>query len=232
MLKLSGVTTVWRREDFIGVEDVVESLKRPRKRLTELMLSNVKAQNHTDTQERQFLPIFLRSPMSVSYNSVEFAVNKMEGDKAVAIDDMENLPADLLVRSIGYKSTCVDSDIPFNGNDGKVLNKNGRVLATGDNEVIDRGLYTTGWLATGPTGVIVDTMTAAFGVGMNVVDDFNADLIPCDSQKPGLDIKKLRAVTWKKWERIDKAEIDAGKPLGKPREKIISIEKMLEIAGV
>lgn len=233
MLKLPSVTTVWRKEDFIGIEDVVESIQRPRKRLIELMLSNMKAQNYTDTQERQFLPIFLKSPLSISYNSIDFAVNEMHGDKSIAIgEEMENLPADLIVRSIGYKSSCADSDIPFNKSAEKVLNTNGRVLVSGVSEVIDRGLYTAGWLATGPTGVIVNTMTGAFGVGKRIVEDFNGDLIPCGSQKPGLDIKKLPAVTWDKWERIDKAEVDAGKTKGKPREKIVSITKMLEIAGV
>ncbi|KAL5285813.1 FDXR family protein [Megaselia abdita] len=232
MLKLPNVTTVWRREDFEGVEDLVASLQRPRKRLTELMLTSLKAQNFTDTQERQFLPIFLRSPETISYNSLDVVVNKMAGDKAVKTKDMENLPADLILRSIGYRSTCADSEIPFNEKAGKVFNHNGRVLVNGDSEVIDRGLYTAGWLGTGPTGVILTTMNTAFGVGKHIVDDFNGNLIKCDQNKPGLDIKKLRAVTWDKWERIDKAEIEAGAGKGKPREKIVSINTMLEVAGV
>lgn len=232
MLKLPNVTTVWRREDFVGLEDVVASLQRPRKRLTELMLTSLKAQNFTDTQERQFLPIFLRSPEIISYNSLDVVVNQMEGDKAVRTNDMENLPADLILRSIGYKSTCADSGIPFNENAGKVFNNNGRVLVNGESEMIDRGLYTTGWLGTGPTGVILTTMNTAFSVGKHIVDDINGNLVQCDKPKPGLDIKNFRAVTWEKWEKIDSAEIGAGASKGKPREKIVSLDKMLEVAGV
>lgn len=232
MLKLPTVTTVWRKEDFVGVEEVVASLQRPRKRLTELMLTSMNAQNYTDTKERQFLPIFLRSPETISYNSLDFVVNRMEGDKAVRINDMENLPADLILRSIGYRSTCADSAIPFNEKAGRVFNSNGRVLLNGESEVIDRGLYTAGWLGTGPTGVILTTMNTAFAVGKHIVDDCNGGLVDCDKQKPGLDIKGLRTVTWDKWERIDKAEVEAGSSKGKPREKIASIEKMLTVAGV
>uniref|UniRef100_T1GC91 Uncharacterized protein n=1 Tax=Megaselia scalaris TaxID=36166 RepID=T1GC91_MEGSC len=232
MLKLPNVTTSWRKEDFVGVEDVVGTLPRPRKRLTELMLTSLKAQTTIDTKERQFIPIFLRSPEVISYNSVDFVVNKMDGDKAIRTNDMENLPADLILRSIGYKSSCVDSKIPFDTKSGKVFNRDGRVQVSGEKDVIERGLYAAGWLGTGPTGVILTTMNGAFGVAKNIVDDFNSNLIEAGENKPGLDTRQLRAVTWDKWEKIDKAEIEAGKPKGKPREKIVDIEKMLEIAGV
>lgn len=232
MLKLPNVTTAWRREDFVGVEEVVGSLARPRKRLTELMLTSLKTQTTTDTKERQFLPIFLRSPETISYNSLDVVVNKMDGDKAVRTNDMENLPADLILRSIGYRSTCADVGIPFDDKAGRVFNQNGRVFIKGNSEVVDRGLYTAGWLGTGPTGVILTTMSTAFGVGKNIVDDFNGKLIPCEESKPGLDVSQLRAVTWDKWERIDKFEVEAGSANGKPREKIVSIDKMLKVAGV
>lgn len=42
---------------------------------------------------------------------------------------------------------------------------------------------------------------------------------------------KLRAVTNAGWERIDKEETARGEKVGKPREKIVSVDEMLHVAG-
>lgn len=94
----------------------------------------------------------------------------------------------------------------------------------------ENGLYVSGWLATGPTGVILTTMNNSFSVANTVCEDFISGTININSEKPGLDTSKLHhAVSWDGWTRIDKAEIDAANEK-KPREKIINISKMLEIA--
>lgn len=41
---------------------------------------------------------------------------------------VEIMPADLVVRSIGYKNVSIDSDIPFDKKAGVVPNQQGRVL--------------------------------------------------------------------------------------------------------
>ncbi|XP_076654151.1 NADPH:adrenodoxin oxidoreductase, mitochondrial isoform X2 [Halictus rubicundus] len=41
IIKLDGCKTYWRPADFVGVKDIVESLARPRRRLTELMLKSL-----------------------------------------------------------------------------------------------------------------------------------------------------------------------------------------------
>jgi adrenodoxin-NADP+ reductase len=52
----------------------------------------------------------------------------------------------------------VEAGIPYDEKRGIIPNDMGRV--DGEN-----GLYCAGWLATGPRGVIVDTMNEAFRVG-------------------------------------------------------------------
>ena len=42
----------------------------------------------------------------------------------------------------------------------------------------------------------------------------------------------IRYTTFDDWLKIDKVEIERGKAVGKPREKICNIEEMLKIAGV
>lgn len=97
----------------------------------------------------------------------------------------------------------------------------------------ERGLYASGWLATGPTGVILTTMNNSFGVAHTVIADFASGAIDTKTSRPGLSTEKLHdVVTWKGWQRIDKAEVASADGYeGKPREKIIDIRKMLEIAA-
>jgi len=47
------------------------------------------------------------------------------------------------------------------------------------------GLYVTGWLATGPVGVILSTMTHAFGVGRAVEADVRCGNVDVSQPRPG-----------------------------------------------
>ncbi|KAH8336721.1 hypothetical protein KR059_001821 [Drosophila kikkawai] len=232
MLKLPNVDTRWRTDDFSGVDSLVEKLQRPRKRLTELMLKSLKEQGRASgaAGSKQFLPIFLRAPKAINLGEMEFSVTKLQEDYAVATDNTERLPSDLILRSIGYKSSCVDSDINFDTRRGRVHNTEGRVLK--DTEKIDPGLYVAGWLGTGPTGVILTTMSGAFAVAKSICDDIAANVLDTSCAKPGYEAADKRVVTWDGWKRIDQFESEAGKAKGKPREKIVSIEEMLRVAGV
>ncbi|KAH8290932.1 hypothetical protein KR054_007186 [Drosophila jambulina] len=230
MLKLPNVDTRWRTDDFSGVDSLVEKLQRPRKRLTELMLKSLKEQGRGSTGSKQFLPIFLRAPKAINLREMEFSVTELKEDSAVATDSTERLPSDLILRSIGYKSSCVDSGINFDERRGRVHNIEGRVLK--DTDKSDTGLYVAGWLGTGPTGVILTTMSGAFAVAKTICDDIAAKVLDTSSAKPGYEADDKRVVTWDGWGRIDAYESEAGKAKGKPREKIVSIEEMLRVAGV
>ncbi len=75
----------------------------------------------------------------------------------------------LVLRSIGYRSTCIEEGaVPFDPKKGVVPNVDGRVTTEANDD--DAGgvggkLYCAGWLATGPRGVIVDTMTESYRQG-------------------------------------------------------------------
>lgn len=245
MLKLKGVSTVWRPDDFDGVEDVVGSLQRPRKRITELMLKSMK--DGPGDGSRYFKPIFFRSPITFNaansrITSVTYSINKLENDRALSTDGREELNTGLICRSIGYKAVSVDDGITFDTRNGLVSNIGGRVLKQQldkSGKTIDSfehqfetGLYSTGWLATGPTGVILTTMNNSFAVADAVVKDFENKVIPMQESRAGLDFKQLRHVTWRAWERIDEVEMQKGTAQGKPREKIVDVEEMLRVAGV
>lgn len=51
--------------------------------------------------------------------------------------------------------------------------------------MLSTGLYVTGWLATGPVGVILSTMTHAFGVGRAVEADVRCGNVDVSQARPG-----------------------------------------------
>ncbi|XP_053601663.1 NADPH:adrenodoxin oxidoreductase, mitochondrial [Plodia interpunctella] len=243
-IKLKNCKTIWREQDFVGVENAITNLQRPRKRLTELMVKSFK-ESQTQSNvgfDKYFKPIFFRSPRKFIVNEkkeltgIELTCNELQGEtleekKSVPTDKIELLRCSLVFRSIGYRSVKADDELKFDSN-GLVTNNRGIV----ENNTEDLAkMYVAGWLGTGPVGVILHTMGNAFQVAKVIVEDLKKDNNP--HLKGGFEeVKKIilqnnyHVVDWKGWEKIDKYEIEQGKLKGKPREKVCSIEKMLEIA--
>lgn len=244
-LKLKNCQTVWRETDFAGVSDVVPNLVRPRKRLTELMLKSFnenKDKSNISPNDKIFKPIFFRSPTKFLVNSekqltgVELVCNQLVGDsmetqKCVSTNDKEILNCGLAFRSIGYKSVKADEDLVFAN--GLVPNDKGCVI---DDSPKDMGkLYVAGWLGTGPVGVILHTMGNAFQVAKTMCEDLQK--IDLSNTKGGFDEARSiisnsndSIINWEQWEKIDKYEIEQGLKLGKPREKVCEVKKMIEIS--
>lgn len=243
---MKNCSTIWRENDFKGVEETIPNLARPRKRLTELMIKSLKEDHkkqEDDLNQKYFMPIFFRSPNKFLVNEnqeltgIELKCNRLVGDKledqkCVPTGEMEVLKCGLAFRSIGYRSTPVDRDLIFTPY-GTVANDKGCV--TVDNSSHLAKVYVAGWLGTGPVGVILHTMGNAFHVAKTVCEDLKNE--NCLDKRGGFEeVRKTispgnnEIVDWKGWEKIDKHEVDQGKSKGKPREKICSVKEMLEIA--
>lgn len=234
MLNLANCKTYWNASDFKGIQDIVPKLTRPRKRITELMLKSL---TEDSKGSKLFKPIFFRAPLEIigttNVEKVKLGITKLEGDdllaqKAVLTDRIEILNSNMSVMSIGYKSVQADSDIPFDISRGVVKNIHGKVV---------NGVYVTGWLGTGPTGVILTTMNNAFAVAESIIDELQHGKALTE-EKQGYDLiakllktNNVQVVTWRNWQNIDKFEQEEGKKIGKPRRKILDIKKMLEIGS-
>ncbi|KAF5300602.1 hypothetical protein FQR65_LT09134 [Abscondita terminalis] len=232
MLKLPNCSTIWCRDNFTGVSNVIPSLARPKKRIAELM---VKSLNENDTfGSKLFKPSFFKSPLKLlGTNNVQTAllgINELHGDdilnkSARLTNEQEYLNCDLAITSIGYRSIQADPDIPFDNKSGKVINTMGKV---------DDGLYATGWVATGPTGVILTTMNNAFSTADLICHSLQNQTLNKDGFNLIYELLKKRnvqVVSWEGWKKIDEYEQEQGKMVGKPREKLLNIKKMLEIAS-
>ena len=102
------------------------------------------------------------------------------------------------------------------------------------------GMYVSGWLATGPVGIIVSTMLDAFGVADEMLTDWHAPdgktrtLCASVGEKEALRgtpeaLRGQRVVSYADWQRIDAAERERGQALGKPREKFVHVQDMLQV---
>ncbi|GAA6035352.1 hypothetical protein JCM8097_008828 [Rhodosporidiobolus ruineniae] len=151
--------------------------------------------------------------------------------KAVPTGETYDTPTDAVFKSVGYRSVGIPG-LPFDERRGVVRNFEGRVVDE-QGEVVS-GLYTSGWVARGPNGVIATTMFDAFAAADLLASDLAAlSSSAGGGERPPLPIERLRGgartVSWEDWERIDRVEKERGREKGKLREKITSVKEMLEL---
>ena len=229
MLKLENVRPIFHKKQYLPFEEQVAQQERGRKRVIELLFKSALTEPEPQTAERwanakkEMELKLLRSPLEFlpgrdgkSVEKIKLAVNVMKGDTVEETKETEEIETGLVLRSIGYKSIQADKDLPFNDKKGVAINVDGRV---------SEGVYAAGWLATGPRGVIVDTMGTAFKIAANVV----ADLEKEQKKKPGRSgMPSLpKSTSWEDWRKLENIEIEAGKLIGRPKEKITSVSEML-----
>ncbi|XP_071645176.1 NADPH:adrenodoxin oxidoreductase, mitochondrial-like isoform X2 [Temnothorax longispinosus] len=237
ILKLEGCKTVWREQDFENVRTIVPTLERARKRQAELILKSLEESKRDSAHAKELHPIFLRSPVEFhgdsELESIRFAVNRLRGETirdqvAEMTDEFEVIPCGLGLRSIGYKAVEIDSSIPFNSAKGCVENVDGKV---------EGNLYAAGWAATGPTGVLLATMTNAFQVARLIHNELTSSNTTGMSRRGWTALrdiptmKEVQTVSYEDWQKIDRVEQERGKQREKVREKIVDVEEMLQIAG-
>ncbi|XP_027846285.2 NADPH:adrenodoxin oxidoreductase, mitochondrial isoform X3 [Aphis gossypii] len=224
MLKLPGVSTCFFKEQINDIDKIICDLPRPQKRLVQLMYD---ASQKTEVRDKLFDLLFLRTPISIlgtkKIEGIELAVNHLEGEKAVVTDEKYTLKCEIAFRSIGYRSIQADPDVPFD-----------KISSTVPQSI---GVYSVGWLSSGPVGVILSTMSNAFQAASLIGQHFDKGLL--NERKPGynyiskvLEDKGIITVDWNGWTRIDKVEVERGIKHGKPREKIVDVDEMLKIGGI
>ncbi len=144
---------------------------------------------------------------------------------------IEELPVELVFRSVGYKGVPL-AGVPFDERRGVIPNDHGRVLEAAGGAPV-RGLYATGWIKRGPTGVI----------GTNKADSIETAKLMLADAAQGLSLeptspapqafetfargRQPRLVTFEDWLALDRIEIERGAPLSRPRVKFTTVEDML-----
>ncbi len=148
-----------------------------------------------------------------------------------ATEETYTIPIGLVFRSIGYKGVALP-DLPFDEKNGILPNDQGRVLAAGQPL---RGVYCTGWIKRGPTGIIGTNKPDSVETVTKLIEDLpNLPDLPAENAAREtilalLASRRVPYVTFSDWQRLDQSEIANGQAVGRPRLKFSRIPEMLEV---
>jgi ferredoxin/flavodoxin---NADP+ reductase len=154
--------------------------------------------------------------------------------RARATDRAETIPAGLVFRSIGYRGVRLEG-LPFDERRAVVPNDGGRVLDPDSGEPIP-GLYVTGWIKRGPTGIIGTNKKDAQETAAALVHDYSEGRLPEAAHPSREELECLVGerrpgyVSYAGWEAIDEDERRRGEPLARPRVKHSTFEALLAAA--
>ncbi len=148
--------------------------------------------------------------------------------KARGTGATEVIPAGLVFRAIGYHGIPVEG-VPFDAKRGIVPNDDGRVLDPAGKPI--PGEYVVGWAKRGPSGLIGTNRGCSAATAAHMVEDLPGGVTGAaarpDALAPLLDGRGVRAVTFDEWKRLDRLEEERGRPLGKIRERFLSVDDMI-----
>ncbi|GAB3141603.1 FAD-dependent oxidoreductase [Microbispora hainanensis] len=146
---------------------------------------------------------------------------RLENGRVVGTGDFETIPADMVMRSVGYQSVALPG-VPFDPATMTVPNVAGKVT--------DRQ-YVAGWLKRGPTGVIGTNKSDA----AETVRTLLAEVVPGTATARLDDLlaaRGLSPVTYEDWLAIEAAEAALAGSLGRgERVKLVGRDAMLNACG-
>ncbi|MBB2743417.1 UNVERIFIED_ORG: ferredoxin--NADP+ reductase [Microbispora rosea subsp. rosea] len=146
---------------------------------------------------------------------------RLENGRVVGTGDFETIPADMVMRSVGYQSVALPG-VPFDPGSMTVPNVAGKAA--------DRQ-YVAGWLKRGPTGVIGTNKSDA----AETVRTLLAEAVPGTATARLDDLlaaRGLSPVTYEDWLAIEAAEASLAGSLSRgERVKLVGRDAMLGACG-
>lgn len=145
----------------------------------------------------------------------------------------ESLDTSLVIRAVGFRGGGAPG-LPYDSFAGVIPNDGGRVVDP-DTGTPLRGLYCTGWIKRGPTGVIgTNRLDSAETVASLLSDAAEVGLhVPTEEPRQLIELLRRRQpdlVDTAGWWRIDEAERSAGRASGRFRVKLLSPAELLQAA--
>lgn len=147
--------------------------------------------------------------------------------RATGTGETEVLPADLVVRSVGYRG-CPLPGLPVDERTATVPNDSGRVLRAGRPSA---GEYVAGWIKRGPSGVVgTNKHDARETVAALLADAVEGRLVPrgpVDDLVDELTARGVEPVLLDDWHAIDAAEVALGATHGRARTTLHEWESLM-----
>ena len=224
---LEAATPLVEAADFPPIED--DSALEPGHRKSITILREFASAGPDASKSKQIVFDFFAKPLRIEGDGkaerliVERTVLDERG-AAIGTGETYEVPASLVVTSIGYQTPRIDG-VPYDDRGGKFANDHGLIA--------DR-LYAVGWARRGPTGTIGTNRPD----GYEVAEQVAAAMPPgSDGGRAGgeglqalLTERGVRSTCFADWRTIEAAEIAAARP-GSPREKFVRQEDWLKVLG-
>ena len=224
---LEAATPVVDGADFPPVE--ADEALEPGHRKSINILREFAAAGPDGSKAKRIVFDFFAKPLRIEGEgrAERLIVERTELDEtgaAKGTSEIYEVPASLIVTSIGYQTPRIDG-VPYDDRGGKFANEQGKIAD---------GLYAVGWARRGPTGTIGTNRPDGYEVAEQV-----AAVMPAgsDGGKAGsaglstlLGERGIRSTSFDDWRRIEAAEVAAARP-GSPREKLVRHEDWLKLLG-
>ena len=147
-----------------------------------------------------------------------------ENDRAVGTGEIYEVPASLVISSIGYSTPPLE-EVPYDERGGKFLNENGKIS--------DR-LYCVGWARRGPTGTIGTNRPDGYEVAAQIEAEMppgsSGDRKGAEGLKALLATRNVMPTDYDDWRKIEQTETANARP-GSPREKFVRVGDWLKAVG-
>jgi NADPH-dependent glutamate synthase beta subunit-like oxidoreductase len=161
-------------------------------------------------------------------NGVEVERTAVDGDgRLMGTGEVDVLPADLVVRSVGYRGTPLPG-LPVDERSGTVHHEEGRVLRGGRPSP---GEYVAGWIKRGPTGVVGHNKHDARETVASLLADVTEGRLrtagPAQELLDALVARGADPVLLDDWRAIDAAEIALGATRGRARTTMHERDSLL-----
>ncbi len=193
------------------------------------------------SRERKVRARFRVSPVEITGENGRVSAMRLEknklvddgkgGVKSVGTGVFETIKVGLVLRSVGYRGIPLPG-VPFDEKSGHIPNDAGRVVPAPGKPALP-GQYVVGWAKRGPSGLIGTNRADSVATVQALLADFKAGTLPAvsdaslDATLKLLADKKVRALSFADWQKLDVLEKAAGAKAGKIREKFTSVEDML-----
>ncbi len=178
---------------------------------------------------------FFVSPIEIvgegSVEALRIERNRLdERKRAIGTGVFETLPVQMVLRSVGYKGEPL-SGVPFDHRLGVIPNDGSHVLRHGE---IVPGEYVTGWIKSGPVGVIgTNKPFSAETVRQLLLDAPTLPRAPMPDPEAVttlLDEHHVAYVTMEQWLTLDRHERELGVAQGRARVKVHNVGSMLDVS--
>ena len=238
--KLPSIKAILSHDDIkrgtsIANDEEINS-SRARKRITELMQSFHSEPSNCNSNEKNVYFRFLSAPKEIKVtnegrlDSLVVERTALEGEahnqKIIFTGELETIPCQLILLSIGYSVEPIEN-LPLNASKTCVENIEGRVEGK-------PGIYVTGWLKRGPSGIIGTNIPDAKETATAVLKDMEELKVVNDEEVEKLFMKigqNIDIVNWDEYVQIEQEEIRRGamRTPSTPREKIVNVDEQLSV---